>query len=139
VLAKQTSRSVQSVELVLTDIRHDVKLTRSKTPEEFRSLRAGKDTFSYLVEFSKRLPEADVITVADEYGKVINPSRVACACCTSVRSGFFGQPRLVNQRARGEPRQRTNSCTDIIAIIGERRWDRHRPFGRGQDHERAVS
>ena len=75
VLAEQTKRSVQSVDLVLTDIRDNVKAQGSRTSEEFRNLLAGKDTFSYLVDFLKRLPEADVITIVDEYGKIINLSR----------------------------------------------------------------
>jgi diguanylate cyclase (GGDEF)-like protein len=75
VLAEQTNRSVQSVDLVLTDIRDNVKVQGSRTPEEFRDLLAGKATFSYLVDFLKRLPEADVISVLDESGRIINLSR----------------------------------------------------------------
>ncbi len=75
VLAEQTSRSLQSVDLVLSEIQDDVRQRGIATPDQFRSDLKGRATFDLLRERLARLPEAEVITLADDRGFVLNLTR----------------------------------------------------------------
>jgi diguanylate cyclase (GGDEF)-like protein len=75
VLAEQTSRSLQAVDLVLTEVRDHIKLDRIESPDELRAALKSKATFEFLRDRLLGLSQADVITIADDHGDVINLSR----------------------------------------------------------------
>ena len=75
VLAEQTARSVQAIDLALTELQGKVEASGIATPEEFRAVFASRATFDRLKEIHTRLSEADVITLIDADGHVINNSR----------------------------------------------------------------
>jgi len=75
VLAEQTSRSLQAVDLVLTEILDRLKLAGIASPDDFRLRLKDKDTFGFLRDRLTGLPEAVAITLADDRGDIINVSR----------------------------------------------------------------
>src|SRR5476651_2229161 len=50
VLAEQTSRSVQSIELVLNEVQDHIKRVGATTPDAFRRLLNGADTYKLMTE-----------------------------------------------------------------------------------------
>src|SRR5471032_1114597 len=50
VLAEQTSRSVQSIELVLNEVQDHIKRVGATTPDTFRRLLNGADTYKLMTE-----------------------------------------------------------------------------------------
>src|SRR3954451_10571855 len=50
VLAEQTSRALQAVDLVVQETRERVRAADIRTPEQFRELMAGEDTHHFLVD-----------------------------------------------------------------------------------------
>jgi diguanylate cyclase (GGDEF)-like protein len=75
VLAEQTSRSLLAVDLVLTEIQDHLRLVGIASTDDFRAGLKDRDTFEFLRDRLSQLPEADVITLADNQGKVVNLSR----------------------------------------------------------------
>jgi diguanylate cyclase (GGDEF)-like protein len=75
VLAEQTARSVQSIDLVLTELQDHVRQRGITTPDAFRSELSDKATFDVLKERLSRFPEADVITLVDDKGMILNLTR----------------------------------------------------------------
>jgi diguanylate cyclase (GGDEF)-like protein len=75
VLAEQTTRSVQSIDVVLTDLLDRVATLGIGTPEEFRRTLGSEETHHLLLERLSRLSQADVITFADHDGRIINFTR----------------------------------------------------------------
>lgn len=75
VLAEQTSRSLQAVDLVLTELQDHLRLVGIASADDFRERLKDKDTFGFLRDRLSRLPQADVITLADDHGQVVNLSR----------------------------------------------------------------
>src|SRR5450432_690941 len=75
VLAEQTSRSLQAVDIVLSEIQDHLRLVGIASADDFRVGLKDKDTFGFLKDRLSRLPQADVITLADDQGNVVNASR----------------------------------------------------------------
>ena len=73
VLSEQLTRSIQSVDIVLSDIREHFEDLNSinATAERFRS----QETFDYLNERRGRLSQADVVAIVDRQGQLIASSR----------------------------------------------------------------
>jgi diguanylate cyclase (GGDEF)-like protein len=74
VLAEQTSRSVQAVDLVLTEIEDHVRRAGIASADDFRTGLNDRETFKFLRDRLSRL-QADVVTLADDQGQVVNLSR----------------------------------------------------------------
>jgi signal transduction histidine kinase len=75
VLAEQTSRALQAVDLVVQETRDRVLATNVETPEQFRRLMAGEDTHHFLVDRLKNLPQAEAVILVGADGKLVNFSR----------------------------------------------------------------
>ena len=74
-LAEQTSRTVQSVDLVLQEVQSQVAARHPASPEAFRAQVAGEPTRQFLSGLSQNLPQAEAITLVDADGMILNWSR----------------------------------------------------------------
>ena len=63
VLAEQTSRSLLTIDLVLTEIQDHLAYAGIASPDDFRAGLKDKETFEFLKERLSRLLQADVITL----------------------------------------------------------------------------
>jgi diguanylate cyclase (GGDEF)-like protein len=75
VLAEQTTRSVQAIDLTLAELQDKVASTGVKTLNDFRAVFGREDIFDILRERLARLSQADVITLIDADGIILNNSR----------------------------------------------------------------
>ena len=72
VLAEQTNRSVQSIELVLNDLRERINASSTSSPQDLRQLLQGDDTHQLLTERSARLSHISFISIVDKEGWIVN-------------------------------------------------------------------
>jgi len=75
VLAEQTARSVQSIDLVLTDVVERLRSQSDNTAEDFDRLTRTETTHDFLKERLASLTQAEVIAVIDKKGQIINSTR----------------------------------------------------------------
>ena len=68
ILAEQTSRTVQSIDIVLTELQERIYRMGATTPDNFRSLTDTEQMHQLMVERLARLPQAMAIGLADETG-----------------------------------------------------------------------
>jgi hypothetical protein len=73
--AEQTSRTLQAVELILSEVEERVRGEPTETPEQFESLLATQDTHRFLADRIKNLPQADLIGFVGANGNLVNSSR----------------------------------------------------------------
>ena len=72
VLAEQTNRSVQAVDIVLRDIQERIAALGVTTPEAFRSVLRTREFHDYLRGRADRLPQADNIAMIGADGVRVN-------------------------------------------------------------------
>jgi diguanylate cyclase (GGDEF)-like protein len=72
VLAEQTSRSVQSIELVLNEVQDHIKRVGATTPDAFRRLLNGADTYKLMTERLSHLSNATLIALVDNNGVLVS-------------------------------------------------------------------
>jgi diguanylate cyclase (GGDEF)-like protein len=72
VLAEQTTRSVQAVELILNEVQEHVKQVGATTPNAFRRLLQGADTYKLLTERLSHLSNATLIALIDSNGRLVS-------------------------------------------------------------------
>ena len=72
VLAGKTASSIQSIDLVLTEIKVEEESRGAQTPDGFEHIGRGDNTFQYLIGRLSRLPQAAFITLVDNQGKITN-------------------------------------------------------------------
>jgi len=75
VLAEQTARSVQSIDIVMADLKERIATFGTASSEEFYRRLRRTDVHETLKERVARLPQASVITLADKDGRVLSSSR----------------------------------------------------------------
>src|SRR3954469_2711078 len=75
VLAEQTARAFQGIDLVVQATAAQVLTSDIETAEQFRKLLGDETTHLELVERLKNLPQAEALSLADASGTVINTSR----------------------------------------------------------------
>ena len=75
VLAEQTARSVQSIDLVLTGIQEHLTYLGVETPDDFHRLMRTESGNRFLRDRLARLPQADVIALIDKDGQILNSTR----------------------------------------------------------------
>jgi diguanylate cyclase (GGDEF)-like protein len=75
ILAEQTARSAQTIDLVLLEIQQHFAELKIKTPDDFERLTRTETIYHFLSERLVRLPQADVITLADAHGQLVNSTR----------------------------------------------------------------
>ncbi len=72
VLAEQTTRSVQSIDLVLNEVQEHLKRTGVTTPDAFRGLLHGEETYKLLTERLSHLSNATLIALIDNHGRLVS-------------------------------------------------------------------
>ena len=72
VLSGQIARSIQSVDIILSDVRDHAKAPGPQAPEETDRRMHSHDVYELLLQHLHRLPQADVIALIDSTGKVAN-------------------------------------------------------------------
>jgi len=70
VLSEQLARSIQSVDIVLTDVRERTEAQTASAPEEFDKYTRSRDLFAFLKERLSRLSQADFIAIIDRDGHI---------------------------------------------------------------------
>jgi PAS domain-containing protein len=84
VLAEQTSRTMQSVDLILQEVQSRAALMGVSTPDEFRGELSSEYIHRFLTSHVHNLPQADAIVLLDANGMMINWSRDAPAPSVSA-------------------------------------------------------
>ena len=72
VLAEQTTRSVQAIDLMLNEVQEYVERAGATTPDGFRRLLQGKDTYDLLTERLSHLSNATLIALIDNNGRLVS-------------------------------------------------------------------
>jgi diguanylate cyclase (GGDEF)-like protein len=72
VLAEQTSRSVQSIDLLLDEVQVYLKQAGVTTPDAFRRVPQGEDTYALLTERLSHLSNATLIALIDDNGRLVS-------------------------------------------------------------------
>jgi signal transduction histidine kinase len=75
VLAEQTSRYVQVVDLLLREVQAYSSGLQIRTPEEFEQRLGSDATNSFLRERMVNLPQANALVIVDASGRLLNTSR----------------------------------------------------------------
>ena len=75
VLAEQTSRYVQVVDLLLRELQSRSHSLQIQTPDEFIQALGGEDTHGFLRERMINLPQANALVIVDADGRLLNTSR----------------------------------------------------------------
>ncbi len=74
-LIEETSRSLQSVDLVLRSVQTKLSADGVTDPESFSRTQAGRDTFEFLKTRIAGIPQLDALTLIAADGHLINYSR----------------------------------------------------------------
>ncbi len=72
VLAEQTNRSVQSIDLLLDEVQEHLKQVGVTTPDAFRRVLQGKDTYALLTERLSHLSNATLVALIDDNGRLVS-------------------------------------------------------------------
>jgi diguanylate cyclase (GGDEF)-like protein len=72
ILAEQTDRSVQLVELLLNELHDRIEVVGARTPNDFRRFLQGEDTHQLLKERMARLSHVASISLVDKTGVIVN-------------------------------------------------------------------
>ena len=75
VMAGQIENSVQSIDLVLTEIKNFEELLGTNKPNEFDRVIGGESTHKNLTEYLSRLHQAEFISVVDRNGRLANTTQ----------------------------------------------------------------
>jgi PAS domain S-box-containing protein len=75
VLAAQTARSFQAVDVVLQKMQAMALAAAVEKPDQFRLQMATKEVHDFLAERLKSLPQANAIALVDDAGRITNFSR----------------------------------------------------------------
>jgi PAS domain S-box-containing protein len=75
VLAEQTSRAVQAVDLVVQDTQRMVLAAGVTDPDQFRQRMATQEVHRFLLDRLRSLPQANSIALLDNAGRIVNFSR----------------------------------------------------------------
>ena len=75
VLAEQTARAVQAIDIAISEIAERVSEKSELPDEDYNASIRSKLTHDYLVERLARLPQTEVIALIDKDGEFVNGSR----------------------------------------------------------------
>src|SRR5579863_202261 len=74
ILGEQTTRMMQSADLVLQDLQRRVTEARITTPADFRGKFGGSEMRAYLAAAASSLPQVNIVALADADDRAINTS-----------------------------------------------------------------
>jgi PAS domain S-box-containing protein len=75
VLAEQTARAFQAIDLVMRETQGMVQASGISDPNEFKQRIATAEVHNFLTERLRSLPQADAISLIDDTGTIVNFSR----------------------------------------------------------------
>lgn len=75
VLAEQTARSIQAIDLVATDIEENYSSDGPVNYDQYLKEMRSERSWNYLVERMASLPQIEVVAVIDRYGRPANSAR----------------------------------------------------------------
>ena len=75
VLAHQIDNSVQSIDLVLTEIKNQEEISAAQTPNSFDRVLRGKETNQFLLERLSHLQQVEFIGLVDKIGRLVNTTQ----------------------------------------------------------------
>jgi|GEM_PF-6603991 len=75
IVAGQVARSAEAIDLVLEDAQRRVQSIENTNPTALSDKLREKEFYDYLSERLRRLPNADVVSVTDNHGKVVATTR----------------------------------------------------------------
>ena len=75
VLADQIANSIQSIDLVLSEIRNQEEKLSTASAGDFDRVLRSEDTHNFLLERLSRLQQAEFITLVDKNGKLANTTQ----------------------------------------------------------------
>ena len=75
VLAEQTSRALQGVDLIIQNLREEVTDEHIDTPDHFQVFMSNEAMFQHLQARQERMPQLEALVVLNATGRVINSSR----------------------------------------------------------------
>src|ERR1039458_5330246 len=75
VLANQTANSIQSIDLVLTEIQGQVEIRQARVSNDVDRVLRDEGTYKLLTERLSRLQQADFIGLLDNNGRIVNTTR----------------------------------------------------------------
>src|SRR5438552_5766199 len=75
VLAEQTARSMQAVDLVLKEVQAKAVAAGARTPQEFKRVMGSEEIHRLLVTRQETLPQAGAVGIVGADGTLINTSR----------------------------------------------------------------
>ncbi|MBP7065100.1 hypothetical protein, partial [Ferrovibrio sp.] len=74
-LAAHTQQILTAANIVLESVADDVRRADARTPEQFRAMMAGRDTYERLLQRAGVVPQVDVATVVALNGDILNFTR----------------------------------------------------------------
>ena len=128
VLAEQTARTIQAVDLIVQQTLTMVLAHGTQTPDQFRQQMGGEDVHVYLVSRLKNLPQADALALVDGAGRLTNSSNAWAGQLVNVLTASISQyfrdqrfHRCIYRSA--DPEQGQRRVDDHYRPPGERaRW-----------------
>src|ERR1017187_9028689 len=75
VLANQTANSIQSIDLVLTEIQGQVEIRQARVSNDVDRVLRDEGTYKLLTERLSHLQQADFIGLLDNNGRIVNTTR----------------------------------------------------------------
>jgi hypothetical protein len=72
VLAEQTTRSIQSINLILNEIQERIETLGVRAPNDFDRVLRDEDTYQLLIERLSHLQQAEFIRLVDKNGRLVN-------------------------------------------------------------------
>ncbi|HKT18280.1 MAG TPA: ATP-binding protein [Stellaceae bacterium] len=76
VLAEETARSFQSVDVMLAEIQQDIADKNIATPQALRAKLGDSDIHRYLELERSNLPQVESLSISDAAGQLLNSSRI---------------------------------------------------------------
>jgi diguanylate cyclase (GGDEF)-like protein/PAS domain S-box-containing protein len=76
VINEQLANSIQSIDLVLTEIKGQEEILGEQTPNDFDRVLRTEGTYKFLAKRLSRVEQAEFISLADKNGKLVNTSRL---------------------------------------------------------------
>jgi diguanylate cyclase (GGDEF)-like protein/PAS domain S-box-containing protein len=89
VLAQQADHSVQTIDLVLTELQERAAAMGIATPEEFRARYRDQATFDLLTDRKTRVSQANFIAIIGADGELINSSLSGPAATLDLRDRIY--------------------------------------------------
>ncbi len=121
-VAEQTARTIQAVDLVLLQLREQIGAAGAGTPNRLRQVFGSQSFHEGLVTHLTNLPQADAIVVVDAAGRTVNDTRPWPAATVDVSDrDYFRQAHDGNGRALHvrEP-FRSRATGDLTLTIARR-------------------